>query len=192
MSFGGKLMKESLGANKIFLFAEIAIMAAVICILGPVSIPIGLIPVSLTPFTVFLTVYILGQKLGTISYLIYLLIGLAGVPVFSGFAGGPGKLFGPTGGYLLAFAVMAWIAGAFYDKTQKIWLHIIGSIIALIVCYALGTLWLAWMAHMHIVNALEVAVLPFIGFDIIKIFAAVFLGKAVKYALKKANLLRTV
>lgn len=185
-------MKESSGTSKIFLLAETAIMTAVICILGPISVPIGLIPVSLTPFTVFLTVYILGQKLGTISYFLYLLIGLVGVPVFSGFAGGPGKLFGPTGGYLLAFTIMAWIAGAFYDKTSKIWLQIIGSIVALIVCYSLGTIWLAWMAHMHIINAIEVAVLPFIGFDIIKIFAAVFLGKAVKYALNKANLLRTI
>ena len=71
-------MKNSLVPQKTLIITEIAIMAAVICILGPLSIPLGLIPVSLTPFTVFLSVYILGQKSGTISCFIYLLIGLIG------------------------------------------------------------------------------------------------------------------
>ena len=184
-------MKNSLVPQKTLIITEIAIMAAVICILGPLSIPIGLIPVSLTPFTVFVSVYILGQKSGTISCFIYLLIGLIGVPVFSGFEGGPGKLFGPTGGFLIAFLAMAWIAGAFYDKTNKIWLQILGSILALLVCYLLGTAWLAWQANIQILKAIQVAVIPFVIFDIAKVFVAVFLGKAVKYALNKANLLKT-
>ena len=184
-------MKNSLVPQKTLIITEIAIMAAFICIRGPLSIPIGLIPVSLTPFTVFVSVYILGQKLGTISCFIYLLIGLIGVPVFSGFEGGPGKLFGPTGGFLIAFLAMAWIAGAFYDKTNKIWLQILGSILALLVCYLLGTAWLAWQANIQILKAIQVAVIPFVIFDIAKVFVAVFLGKAVKYALNKANLLKT-
>ena len=71
-----------------------ALMTAVTCILGPLAIPIGPVPVSLTPLAVFLSVYILGTKRGTIAYLLYLLIGAVGVPVFSGFTGGVGKLAG--------------------------------------------------------------------------------------------------
>ena len=66
----------------------IAVMAAVTCVLGPLSVPIGVVPISLTNLAVYFAVYILGTKRGTLSCLVYLLIGLAGVPVFSGFTGG--------------------------------------------------------------------------------------------------------
>ena len=88
-----------------------ALMTAVTCILAPLSIPIGPVPISLTNLAIYISLYLLGWKRGTISYLIYLLIGLVGIPVFSGFTGGPAKLAGPTGGYIIGFIVMAVIAG---------------------------------------------------------------------------------
>ena len=78
-----------------------ALMTAVTCILAPLSIPIGPVPISLTNLAIYISLYLLGWKRGTISYLIYLLIGLVGIPVFSGFTGGPAKLAGPTGGYII-------------------------------------------------------------------------------------------
>ena len=69
-----------------------ALMAAVTCILAPLSIPIGPIPISLTNFAIYLSLYLLNWKMGTLSYIIYLLVGLVGLPVFSGFTGGVGKL----------------------------------------------------------------------------------------------------
>lgn len=81
--------------------AAIGIMAAATAILAPFSIPIGPVPISLTNLAIYFALYILGAKDGTLSYLVYLLIGLIGVPVFSGFTSGPEKLFGPTGGYLI-------------------------------------------------------------------------------------------
>lgn len=68
-----------------------ALMAAVTCILAPLSIPIGPVPISFTNLAIYLSLYLLGWKRGTISYLVYLLIGLVGVPVFSGFTGGIGQ-----------------------------------------------------------------------------------------------------
>ena len=61
-----------------------ALMTAVTCILAPLSIPIGPVPISLTNLAIYISLYLLGWKRGTISYLIYLLIGLVGIPVFSG------------------------------------------------------------------------------------------------------------
>ena len=81
--------------------ALVAIMTAITCILAPFSLPIGPVPISLTNLVIYFSLYLLGWKLGTLSYVIYLLIGLVGVPVFSGFSAGPAKLFGPTGGYLI-------------------------------------------------------------------------------------------
>ena len=83
--------------------AVIGVMTAVTCVLAPFSLPIGPVPISLTNLAIYFSLYVLGTKFGCISYVIYLLIGFIGVPVFSGFTNGPGKLLGPTGGYLIGF-----------------------------------------------------------------------------------------
>ena len=93
-----------------------AVAAAVLCVLGPLSIPIGIVPISFTNFALFISLYALGMKNGTYGYIIYLLIGLTGVPVFSNFSGGIGKLLGPTGGYLIGMIFTAVIAGLFIDR----------------------------------------------------------------------------
>ena len=80
---------------------------------------------------IYISLYLLGWKRGTISYLIYLLIGLVGIPVFSGFTGGPAKLAGPTGGYIIGFIAMAIIAGLVIDHFHQPWLQLIGMIVEL-------------------------------------------------------------
>ena len=101
--------------NKIstYRLAMIGVMAAVTCILGPFSIqiPTSPVPISFTNLAIYLSIFVLGWKAGTLSYLIYLLLGLAGLPVFSGFTSGPAKLAGPTGGYLIGFIFMAAVGG---------------------------------------------------------------------------------
>ena len=78
-----------------------ALMTAAICVIGPLSIPLaGGVPISLQDFIIGLAAVLLGMKRGTMATFLYLLLGLAGLPVFSGFTGGIGKLAGPTGGYL--------------------------------------------------------------------------------------------
>ena len=167
-----------------------ALMAAVTCILAPLSIPIGPVPISLTNFAIYLSLYLLDWKKGTLSYLIYLLLGLVGLPVFSGYVGGPAKIAGPTGGYIVGFVLMALIGGYVIEKTNRnMVLVIIAWIVGTMVDYALGTAWFAYVQHCTVGYALKVCVYPFIVFDLIKIVAATFLGKAVRYALVKAGLL---
>ena len=96
---------STLPRSKTYEITITALMTAVTCILAPMSIPIGPVPISFTNLAIYLSLYLLGWKRGTISYLIYLLIGLVGLPVFSGFTGGPAKLAGPTGGYIIGFIV---------------------------------------------------------------------------------------
>lgn len=136
--------------------AMIAVMTAVTCVLAPLSVPIGPVPISLTNLVIYFSLFILGTKKGTISYLIYLLIGLVGIPVFSGFTSGPGKLFGPTGGYLIGFIPLALIAGYFINHfPNKKALSFLGMILGTAVCYALGTAWLChsgctWVFRQHL------------------------------------------
>ena len=102
--------------GKTYRMAMTALMAAVTCVLAPMSIPIGPVPISFTNLAIYLSLYLLDWKKGTLSYLIYLLLGLVGLPVFSGFTGGLAKLAGPTGGYIIGFIPMAIIAGIVIDK----------------------------------------------------------------------------
>ena len=85
--------------------------AAIISVLSQMTIPFGLVPLTGQTFAIGLTATFLGRKLGLISVVVYLLLGLIGLPVFSGMTGGIAVLFGPTGGYLIGFLLQTWITG---------------------------------------------------------------------------------
>jgi len=170
----------------------IALMTAVMCILGPLSIiiPISPVPISFTNLAIFFTAILLGWKKGTISYLVYLLIGFVGVPVFSYFTGGPAKLLGPTGGYLIGFIFLALIVGFFADKYPgKVHMYIVGMVLGMIITYALETGWLAFQANLTFEDALFAGVIPFIPGDIIKMIIAVIIGPAIKKQIARAGYL---
>lgn len=168
--------------------ALVAIMTALTCILAPFSLPIGPVPISLTNLVIYFSLYLLGWKFGTLSYVIYLLIGLVGVPVFSGFSAGPAKLFGPTGGYLIGFIPMAIIAGIVIDKyTEKWLLCLLAMIIGTIVCYALGTTWLAYEAKMDMMAALWAGVIPFIPGDLVKMALAILIAPKIRAQVCRAR-----
>ncbi len=183
-------MQEGNMTTRTYTLTSTALMTAVTCILGPLAIPIGPVPVSLTPLAVFLSVYILGTKRGTIAYLLYLLIGAVGVPVFSGFTGGLGKLAGPTGGYLVGFILMALIGGWFiFRYYDKVAVQFLGMLLGLVVCYAFGSAWLAYSAGMSFGAAVAAGVLPFIAFDLVKIAVAIFLGRTVRKRLSRGGII---
>lgn len=127
--------------NKTYALAMTALMAAVTCVLAPMAIPIGPVPISLTNLAIYLSLYLLGWKWGTASYVVYMLIGMVGVPVFSGFTGGLGKLAGPTGGYIIGFVPMAVLAGLVIDHSRNRAVQFVGMAAATAVCYAFGTAW---------------------------------------------------
>ena len=159
-----------------FQMTLIAVMAAITCILGPLSIPIPIspVPISLTNLAIYLTVCLLGWKFGTISYLIYLLIGIAGLPVFSGFSSGFAKLLGPTGGYLIGFIPMAIICGFAFEKFSNHGMQIVG---------------LAIEAHLTFYQALLAGVIPYIPGDLVKIILVVLAGPIVKKRLQSGGFL---
>ena len=167
---------------------RVALCAAVICILGPLSIqiPISPVPISLGILGIFLAVYINGWLYGTLSVLIYLLIGFVGVPVFTGFTAGITKLAGPTGGYMIGYIPLALLAGFFITKFEnKIPLHVLGMILGTLVCYAFGTAWLAVSLKMSLPAALMAGVVPYIPADIIKMIIAIGVGIPVRNAIRK-------
>lgn len=180
----------------------IGLMAAITCIAGPLSLPLPFspVPVSLTNLAIYFSVYILGMKRGTISYLVYLLLGLVGLPVFSAFTSGPAKLFGPTGGYLIGFIFMAIICGFCVDRWNgRFVASFLGMAAGTAVCYLFGTVWLAYQMtlsaeqqSLNFMQALPAAfaagVLPFIIGDFVKMVLTLFVGSQVRVRVTKAAL----
>lgn len=166
----------------------IALMTAVTCVLGPLSIPLPFspVPISLTNFAIFLAIFVLGMKSGTISFIIYLLLGAVGVPVFSSFRGGFQVLAGPTGGYLIGFIFLALIMGFALDHfDRKLVPTIIGMIIGMAVCYAFGTVWLAKLLSLSFKEGLMMGVIPYLPGDAAKIIIAAIVGPKLYRATQK-------
>ena len=162
--------------------AYIALFAVIIAICSWLSVP-ATIPFTLQTFGIFLTVGVLGGKRGTLSVLIYLLLGIIVIPVFSGFTGGVGRLLGTTGGYIIGFllsAMVMWAMEQFLGK--KRWVLAISMVLGLIVCYAFGTMWFMFVyanstGPIGVWTALGWCVFPYIIPDLIKIALALVLCK---------------
>jgi hypothetical protein len=112
----------------------VALFAAVMTVCAQIQIPFGEVPFTLQTLGVFIAASLLGWKRGTLSVIVYVLLGLAGVPVFAGFSGGIGVLFGPTGGYIIGFIFTALIVGLMTEKLgKKLWIETDEEIIAKLV-----------------------------------------------------------
>lgn len=171
--------------NKIQRLTITALMAAVLCVMGPIVIPIGMVPLSFANMAIYLAIILLDKKKALISTAVYLLIGFVGIPVYSGFSAGAGKLFGPTGGYLIGYLVLSFLGGSFlenvkYQGKQKVWYQILALSIGTIGLYLVGTLWLMYQSKLNLMTALSVGVFPFLIFDIIKILLAIGIGNSIK------------
>lgn len=167
-----------------------ALFAAVTCVLAPLAVPIGPVPISLTNLVIYISLYVLGWKQGTITYIVYLLLGLAGLPVFSGFEGGIGKFAGPTGGYLVGFILMSVICGIFIEKWNgttplHITLNMVGMILGTAAAYAFGTAWFCISTGTGVMAALTVCVFPFIIGDLIKMVVAAAVGPVTGRQIRK-------
>lgn len=163
-----------------------AVMVAVICILAPISLPIGPVPISLGTLAIYFTLYVLDWKQATIAVAVYILLGLVGLPVFSGYEGGPGKLFGPTGGYIIGYIPMCILIGMWLTHHyKKVVLSIIVMEAATWLLYMIGTAWLAVSIGKSFYDALALGVLPFIAGDLAKIIAAALVGPVLRDRLRR-------
>ncbi len=171
----------------------VGLLTAVICLLGPFALNISFIspvPISLGTLGIYLAVSILGMKSGTLSVVVYILLGFIGVPVFTNFTGGAEKLLGPTGGYIIGYIFMALICGFFIDRWDgRFLVCFLGMLLGTAVCYLFGTVWLALQMSLTFPRALATGVLPYIPFDLAKLLIALLLGGQVRRRLKKAGLI---
>ncbi len=164
---------------KIRNMAFCGIFSALLCICAWISFPLGDVAVTLQTFGIFLCLGVLGGKYGCLSIAVYLLLGIAGVPVFSGFRGGVGALLGATGGYLtgfLACGLVYWLLTSLLPKRQ-----IFAMLAGLFTCYLFGSIWYYWVyTGGGLVLILIKCVLPYLLPDIAKLLLAWHLSKKLK------------
>ena len=164
------------------------VFTALIAVCSWISIP-GEVPFTLQTFAVFVTVGLLGAKAGLMSVIAYILLGACGVPVFAGFSGGLGYLFGTSGGYIIGFVFLALVMWGFekLPYAKKFPMLILSMIVGLAVCYLFGTAWYMVVytrntGAVGLGTVLGWCVIPFIIPDLIKIFcAAVIINRVKKY-----------
>lgn len=168
----------------------VALMSAVMCLLGPLAIPIGPVPISVMTLIIYVTMYVLETKLATVSCMIYLLLGFAGVPVFAGYTGGAAKLLGPTGGYLVGYICLTLTGGYIMERfSYKRIGCLFGMVLGTAVLYAFGTVWFMILMKCGLGYALSLCVVPFLIGDLAKIVLAELVGQEVRKRLKAANLI---
>lgn len=160
----------------------VAVFTAIISVLAQISVPLGVIvPFTLQTLGMFLAGAMLGWKRGTLSVILYVLLGAVGLPVFAGFSGGVSVLFGPTGGYIIGFIFTALVVGFMTDKLgRKLWVLAVSMVIGLLLCYIFGTAWFIILYNiqgkaMDLITALGYCVFPFLIADGLKIIVAAVL-----------------
>ena len=164
--------------------AYIALGAVLIALCSWISIP-TLVPFTMQTFAVFCVLSVLGGKRGTVSVLIYLLLGAAGAPVFAEFTAGIGILLGNTGGYMLGFVfigLLYWLSVGLFGK--RLWVEIAALTLGLALCYVFGTAWFMFVyarttGPVGLAAALGWCVLPFIVPDLLKLGLALLVARRI-------------
>ncbi len=164
--------------------AYIVMFSAIMAVCSWISIP-GPVPFTLQTFAVFAACSMLGGRRGLVSIIVYILLGMVGLPVFAGFSGGIGTLAGSTGGYIVGFIFIGltmWIFEKLFGT--KWWIKVLAMVLGLMICYTFGTVWFIKVytqtkGAVTVKTALMWCVIPFIGIDLAKMALAVIIDMRV-------------
>lgn len=154
-----------------------AMMAAITAVLAQIVLPVGPIPFNLAVLGAYFAGMVLSPAWAAFSMLAYMFMGVIGIPVFAGFHGGAGVLFGNTGGYIFGYIALAVLTSL--GRHGKTAVSILLMAAGLVVCYAFGTAWYMILTGSSLAASLTLCVVPFILPDVAKASCAYFLGKAV-------------
>lgn len=167
----------------------VGMFAALLAILSQIAIPMPSgVPITLQTFAVAVTGVILGYKLGCVSIFVYILLGAVGVPVFTGFMGGIGKLVGPTGGFIWGFIFMILFCGL-STRTKNIVGKAFLCMVGLACCHLLGALQYSFVAGVSYVDSLLLVSVPYLIKDVASVIIALVVGMIVRFQLVRSKVL---
>jgi biotin transport system substrate-specific component len=175
-------MKKMKQRNRVIDLVVTGMFTAIICVMAQISLPVQPIPFTLALLSIFLTGALLPPRYALLSVISYLLLGGFGLPVFAGLKGGIQVLAGMTGGYLMAYPVMAFVTALFYKyiKKHKTFALTLGMLVSLALCYMIGTLWFCFVTGTGFITAFSICVVPYLTFDLLKIVLAVSFSSVIK------------
>lgn len=156
--------------------AQVGIFGAMLCVLAPISVPVGDVPLSLATLVILIASATMGPWKSAASVIVYLAAGCLGLPVFSGFCGGAGRLIGPTGGFLAGYLILAVVAGFGKSLQGRIAFAVVGTALL----YGTGVLWYSHWADVPMWTAATVCVVPCIPADIGKIAVAAIAAQRIR------------
>jgi len=163
-----------------------AMFGALTAIGSMIVIPMQPVPITLQSLFSSLAGFLLGGYTGALSQIVYVLMGVIGLPVFAGGKAGLGILLGPTGGYLIGFIVAAYVIGKMVEARKEsglVWITI--SLVAgNLVIYTLGVMQLSLVAQISVVKALLAGVVPFLIGDVLKLAAAALIAYKLRNIIK--------
>ncbi len=165
----------------------IALFVAFISVAAQIAIPLGPVPFTLQTMLILMAGLILGPKNGTISVLVYILLGAVGIPVFSGFSGGLSIIFLNTGGFIMSFPLMAYIAGKVSNRPNVV-VKYLGCLIGVVINFVCGLAYFMFLTEMDFITSMTYTVFPFIITTIIQIILAVNLSNKLKKAVNFDNI----
>ncbi|MBR5157670.1 MAG: biotin transporter BioY [Clostridia bacterium] len=168
-----------------------AFFAALTSVSSQIAIPLPFSPVPISAASIFAigSGIIQGPFTGILSQLVFLLIGAAGMPVFSRMQGGFSVLIGPTGGYLLAYPISSLVAGFIVKrKKDSVLFCFLGYLSGTLICYLFGTLWFMASANTNLYTAVLQCVLPFLVTDCVKIILGSIFCKKINAHLELVSL----
>ena len=190
--FSLSIIKEKIGGidikkEKLNSLVLIALFTAVICVCSFISIPFVSLPITMQSLSIALSLLLLGGKRGAFSIALYILIGIVGLPVFSGFQSGVGAIGGVGGGFIIGFLALSlvfWLAEALLGKSNIA--KIIGYCVGHIIMYLCGALWYFFFftSGEGVFYVLMVAIVPYILPDVIKFLIAFLIFSKLKKKIK--------
>ncbi|WP_066893591.1 biotin transporter BioY [Clostridium nigeriense] len=172
---------------KIKELTKMSICIAIICISAYIAFPLPFSPVMVTAQTIAinLVALVLTPKQSFLVVILYIFLGVFGLPVFSGGTSGLGKLFGPTGGFILGFLIITPLISYLKGKNNSFKRYLFITIfIGMIVLYIIGSIFMSIVQNVSIISALSLAVFPFIVGDIFKCFLSSFIAVKLNKVLK--------
>ena len=180
--------------SKIQRMVRIALFTTLTAIGAYIVLPLPFTPVPFTLQLLFtlLSGLVLGARDGALSQLVYLALGIMGVPVFAGGNAGLGALVGPTGGYLVGFVLAAYVVGYVGDYLNRrawssVWWGLAIGSIGLGIIHGLGAWWLALTLQISFPKALALGCIPYIIPDVIKCVGALVVAEALHHMIPQAD-----
>src|SRR5690625_1446817 len=159
--------------SKLQMIIVTALFSAIIGVLAQITIPLPFVPITGQTLGIGLAATILGSRYGTLSSVLYLVIGAVGIPVFSQMTAGFGVIFGPTGGFIVGFIPTAFIIGLYLEKTKLTMTNaFIANVIGMFITLIIGTAWLKVVANLTWTAAFLGGFAPFIVGGLIKAILA--------------------